>query len=44
LRKEADEPILAALARSTYWWYPAAMAAPMSGPTQKIHCNHKHSR
>jgi hypothetical protein len=22
----------------TYWWYRDAMAAPIKGPTQKIHC------
>lgn len=23
-----------------YWWYNAAIAAPMNGPTQKIHCTY----
>ena len=25
----------------TIWWYIAARAAPMNGPTQKIHCEHE---
>lgn len=29
---------LKGMALITTWWYKAASAAPMNGPTQKIHC------
>lgn len=36
-----DPRALAAPALRMYWWYRAAMAAPMKGPTQNIHCKHR---
>lgn len=33
--------LLNGMALMTIWWYSAASAAPMNGPTQKIHWNLK---
>lgn len=35
---------LKGIALITIWWYNAASAAPMKGPTQKIHCIHKEKK
>ena len=35
---------LKGMALITIWWYKDASAAPMNGPTQKIHCNKNRNR